>query len=130
MADPQRGDGRDRAGSRSMGLGLVIDDFGTGYSSLAHLKQLPVQAIKIDRSFVIDMETDENDATIVRSAIDLAKNLGLIVVAEGVENEATWARLSALGCDMAQGYYLSRPLPPDQLDVWLAASRGSVVTTS
>jgi EAL domain-containing protein (putative c-di-GMP-specific phosphodiesterase class I) len=129
MADPKRA--MDViARLRAMGLGLVIDDFGTGYSSLAHLKQLPVQAIKIDRSFVIDMETDENDATIVRSAIDLAKNLGLIVVAEGVENESTWARLSMLGCDRAQGYYVSRPLPPDQLDIWLANKRGSVVTTS
>jgi diguanylate cyclase (GGDEF)-like protein len=113
-----------------MGLGLVIDDFGTGYSSLAHLKQLPVRAIKIDRSFVIDMDVDDNDATIVRSAIDLAKNLGLSVVAEGVESEATWARLSALGCDHAQGNHLSRPLPPDELEEWLAASRTSVVAKS
>ena len=129
MADPRRAMDV-TARLRAMGVGLVVDDFGTGYSSLAHLKQLPVQAIKIDRSFVIDMETNENDATIVRSAIDLAKNLGLIVVAEGVENEATWARLSALGCDLVQGHYLSRPLPPDQLDAWLASSHGSVVTTS
>ena len=113
-----------------MGLGLVIDDFGTGYSSLAHLKQLPVRAIKIDRSFVMDMDVDDNDATIVRSAIDLAKNLGLSVVAEGVESEVTWARLSALGCNHAQGNHLSRPLPPDELEVWLAASRRSVAAKS
>ena len=132
MADPQRA--MDViARLYRMGLSLVIDDFGTGYSSLAHLKQLPVRAIKIDRSFVMGMDVDENDATIVRSAVDLAKNLGLGVVAEGVESEATWARLSALGCDFAQGNHLSRPLPPDELEVWLASlarSRGRVVAKS
>jgi predicted signal transduction protein with EAL and GGDEF domain len=129
MADPRRAmDVIEEL--RAMGLGLVIDDFGTGYSSLAHLKQLPVHAIKIDRSFVIGMEDDENDATIVRSAIDLAKNLGLTVVAEGVESEATWARLSDLGCDLVQGHYFSRPQPPDELELWLAEPRRSVVGTS
>jgi diguanylate cyclase (GGDEF)-like protein len=129
MADPQRAmDVIEQL--RAMGLGLVIDDFGTGYSSLAHLKQLPVHAIKIDRSFVIGMENDENDATIVRSAIDLAKNLGLVVVAEGVETDATWNRLADLGCDLAQGHHFSQPQPPDQLELWLAERRGSVVTTS
>jgi diguanylate cyclase (GGDEF)-like protein len=128
MADPPRA--MDVIGRLcEMGLGLVIDDFGTGYSSLAHLKQLPVHAIKIDRSFVMGMATDENDATIVRSAIDLAKNLGLIVVAEGVETEPAWARLAELGCDLAQGYYLSPPLPADELEVWLAGVRGSEVPT-
>jgi EAL domain-containing protein (putative c-di-GMP-specific phosphodiesterase class I) len=89
-----------------------------------------VHAIKIDRSFVIGMENDENDATIVRSAIDLAKNLGLVVVAEGVETDATWNRLADLGCDLAQGHHFSQPQPPDQLELWLAERRGSVVTTS
>ena len=129
MADPQRA--MDViARLYRMGLSLVIDDFGTGYSSLAHLKQLPVRAIKIDRSFVMGMDVDENDATIVRSAVDLAKNLGLGVVAEGVESEATWNRLSALGCDYAQGNHLSPPLPPDELERWLRSFRGSVVAKS
>jgi EAL domain-containing protein (putative c-di-GMP-specific phosphodiesterase class I) len=129
MADPQRAM-EVTARLRAMGVGLVIDDFGTGYSSLAHLKQLPVHAIKIDRSFVIDMQADENDATIVRSAIDLAKNLGLKVVAEGVEDEITWARLSALGCDLVQGHYVCRPLPADQFDVWFAEYHESVAASS
>ena len=76
------------------------------------------------------MDVDDSDATIVRSAIDLARNLGLGVVAEGVESEVTWGRLHALGCDFAQGNYLSPPLPPDELEVWLEASRASVAATS
>jgi EAL domain-containing protein (putative c-di-GMP-specific phosphodiesterase class I) len=102
-----------------MGIRLTIDDFGSGYSSLAYLKRLPVSQIKIDRSFVLNMQADEGDAVIVRSTIDLAHNLGLTVVAEGVETTATWQQLSTLGCDQAQGYHLSRPLPPDQLAAWL-----------
>ena len=103
-----------------MGVRLSIDDFGTGYSSLAYLKRLPITQIKIDRSFVMGMATNEDDATIVRSTIDLGRNLGLEVVAEGVEAEAIWHELRALGCTIAQGYYLSRPLPPDQLSRWLS----------
>ncbi len=102
-----------------MGVTLAIDDFGTGYSSLAHLKQLPVDEIKIDKSFVADMEKNENDAVIVRSTINLAHNLGLKVVAEGVETKAAWNTLSELGCDHSQGYYLSRPLPPERLLAWI-----------
>jgi diguanylate cyclase (GGDEF)-like protein/PAS domain S-box-containing protein len=102
-----------------MGVRLAIDDFGTGYSSLAYLKRLPITQIKIDRSFVIGMETDEDDATIVRSTIDLGRNLGLEVVAEGVEGQPTWNLLRDLGCTVAQGYYLSRPLPPEDLAAWL-----------
>jgi diguanylate cyclase (GGDEF)-like protein len=102
-----------------MGVRLSIDDFGIGYSSLAYLKGLPVDEIKIDRSFVMKMTEDADDATIVRSTIDLAANLGLDVVAEGVENEAIWNRLRELGCHTAQGYYLSRPVPPDALVEWL-----------
>jgi diguanylate cyclase (GGDEF)-like protein len=102
-----------------MGTKLSIDDFGTGYSSLAYLKRLPVDAVKIDKSFVMSMVTDENDATIVRSTIDLARNLGLAVVAEGVEDEAIWNTLAGLGCDFAQGHYLSRPLPAPELVAWL-----------
>jgi diguanylate cyclase (GGDEF)-like protein len=102
-----------------MGTRLSIDDFGTGYSSLAYLKRLPVDAVKIDKSFVLNMVADENDAAIVRSTIDLARNLGLAVVAEGVEDEAVWQTLCALGCDFAQGHYLSIPLPAAELAAWL-----------
>jgi len=103
----------------AMGVQLAIDDFGSGYSSLAYLKRLPVGEIKIDRAFVTNMEHDENDAVIVRSTIDLGRNLGLRVVAEGVENEATWHDLVQLRCDQAQGYFLTRPLPPADLATWL-----------
>jgi diguanylate cyclase len=103
----------------SMGVALSIDDFGTGYSSLSYLKKLPVNAVKIDKSFVINMTTDQNDAQIVRSTIDLAHNLGLKVIAEGVETLEVWDRLTALGCDEAQGYYMSRPLPASGLTQWM-----------
>lgn len=106
----------------SMGVRLSIDDFGTGYSSLVYLKRLPVTQIKIDRSFVIDMISDENDAIIVRSTIDLGHNLGCHVVAEGVETLEILERLKALGCDFAQGYYLSRPVPAEELTAWLSQS--------
>jgi diguanylate cyclase (GGDEF)-like protein/PAS domain S-box-containing protein len=102
-----------------MGVTLSIDDFGTGYSSLAYLSQLPVDEIKIDRSFVMNMAQCDNDAVIVRSTIDLGRNLGLEVVAEGVETEEAWDALSQLGCTLAQGYYLSRPVPADELTKWL-----------
>jgi diguanylate cyclase (GGDEF)-like protein/PAS domain S-box-containing protein len=106
-----------------MGIRLSIDDFGTGYSSLAYLKRLPVNEIKVDRSFVMNMDEDEDDATIVRSTIDLGRNLGLDVVAEGVENEQVWDRLRTLGCTTAQGYYLSRPVPASELKAWLERRR-------
>ncbi len=102
-----------------MGIRLSIDDFGTGYSSLAYLKRLPVNEIKVDRSFVMNMANDEDDATIVRSTIELGRNLGLDVVAEGVESEQVWRRLRTLGCTAAQGYYLSRPVPAPELESWL-----------
>jgi len=105
-----------------MGFRLVIDDFGTGYSSLAYLKRLPVHTVKIDKSFVIGMAKDENDAAIVYTSIDLAHNLGLQVVAEGVDQEHTLARLRTHGCDAAQGIYLSRPLPAEDLIEWLEKS--------
>lgn len=105
------------------GIRFSIDDFGTGYSSLAYLKHLPVSEIKIDKIFVSKMMTDTDDATIVRSTIDLGHNLGLSVTAEGVEDQQTWEQLSALGCDEAQGYYMSRPLPAAQLDRWLKESK-------
>lgn len=106
----------------SMGLRLAIDDFGTGYSSLAYLKKLPVQSVKIDKSFVMGMAQDENDAAIVRTGIDLAHNLGLQVVGEGVANEDLLKRLRARGCDIAQGLYISRPLTLDELIEWLQKS--------
>jgi EAL domain-containing protein (putative c-di-GMP-specific phosphodiesterase class I) len=102
-----------------MGVKLSIDDFGTGYSSLAYLKRLPVDAVKIDKSFVLGMGEDNNDGAIVRSTIDLARNLGLHVVAEGVETSDTWTELRDLGCDLAQGYLISRPIPADELTQWL-----------
>jgi diguanylate cyclase (GGDEF)-like protein len=102
-----------------MGIRIAIDDFGTGYSSLAYLKRLPVDELKIDKSFILGMEENENDAVIVRSTIDLGRNLGLRVVAEGVETAQAWNRLAALGCNIAQGYYLSRPVPAEQLTEWL-----------
>jgi diguanylate cyclase (GGDEF)-like protein len=98
-----------------LGLGLAIDDFGTGYSSLAYLKRLPVQTIKIDRSFVMGMCEDSSDATIVRSTIDLGRNLGLDVVAEGVESQEVWDALRAQGCSLAQGYFIGRPMPAEDL---------------
>jgi len=103
----------------SMGVTLAMDDFGTGYSSLSYLKRLPVNEVKIYKSFVLNMQHDENDTAIVRSIIDLARNLGLRVVAEGVETTSTWAALGDMGCDIAQGYVISRPLPADQFEAWL-----------
>lgn len=108
-----------------MGVRIAIDDFGTGYSSLAYLKRLPADEIKIDKSFVFGMATDENDATIVRSTIDLGHNLGLKVVAEGIEDQAAWNLLEEWGCDFAQGYFLSRPLAAPEFATWLQKSERS-----
>ena len=105
---------------RGLGVGLVLDDFGTGYSSLTYLRALPVDKIKIDKSFVEHMATSLSDGVIVRSLIDLAHNLGLRVVAEGVENEVVWRELTQLGCDSAQGFYLSTPRPGLELTRWMA----------
>jgi diguanylate cyclase (GGDEF)-like protein len=102
-----------------MGVELSIDDFGTGYSSLSHLRRLPLKELKIDKSFVQNMAVDENDLVIVRSTIDLGRNLGLQVVAEGVETSEVWKKLQALGCDYAQGFYNSRPMPAAELVRWL-----------
>ncbi len=107
---------------QSLGIRLSIDDFGTGYSSLIHLRQLPVDEIKIDKSFVMGMTTADADAAIVRTVIDLAHNLGKQVCAEGVENAETWWRLAELGCDLAQGYYISRPIPAAAFMKWLIDS--------
>jgi diguanylate cyclase (GGDEF)-like protein len=110
----------------SMGVALAIDDFGTGYSSLAYLQRLPMRELKIDRSFVMGMRTNEGDAAIVHSTIDLGHNLGLIVVAEGVEDAESLERLAEMGCDIAQGYHVARPMPPDQIEGWLRSSGSSV----
>ena len=107
-----------------MGVTLSIDDFGTGYSSLAYLRDLPVHQLKIDRTFVEDMVGDSDDAVIVRAVVDLARNLGLRTVAEGVEDLATWEQLSRLGCDSAQGYFLARPMPPEGFWGWLRECSG------
>jgi diguanylate cyclase (GGDEF)-like protein len=107
-----------------MGLRLAIDDFGTGYSSLAYLKRLPVQTIKIDRSFVSGMCDDPSDATIVRSTIDLGRNLGLTIVAEGVESQEIWESLQGLGCSLAQGFLIGRPSPGEEIPQLIAAWAG------
>ena len=118
MDDPVRAQST-LEGLHAMGVELSIDDFGTGYSSLAYLKRLPVDELKIDKSFVMNMEADADDAKIVRSTIDLGHNMGLRVVAEGIESEAVWALLAAMGCDHGQGYFMSRPIPADQLPQWI-----------
>lgn len=105
-----------------LGVHISIDDFGTGYSSLAYLKKLPLHTLKIDKSFVMDMSRDENDAAIVRSTVDLAHNLGYQVVAEGVESHDTYQILSGLGCDGAQGFHISRPLAVENFNHWLTES--------
>jgi diguanylate cyclase (GGDEF)-like protein len=105
-----------------VGVRLSIDDFGTGYSSLSYLRRLPVAELKIDQSFVSNLLLDDQDEVIVRSTIDLGHNLGLVVVAEGVENNEVLERLRTFGCDVAQGYCISRPLDPDRLLSWLATT--------
>jgi predicted signal transduction protein with EAL and GGDEF domain len=105
-----------------MGVRLSIDDFGTGYSSLSYLKRLPVTELKIDKSFVMEMLTDESNAVIVRSTIDLARNLGLTVVAEGVATDAIYDTLIRLGCNIAQGFHISRPVPANEIEAWLQRS--------
>lgn len=121
MSDPHRA--LDILGELDqMGVRLSIDDFGTGYSSLAYLKQLPMDELKIDRSFVMEMDQDKNDAVIVHSTIDLAHNMGLKVVAEGVETEQSWHTLQALGCDLGQGYYMCKPVDAVSFDAWLETS--------
>lgn len=117
MDDPQRAE-TTLYKLAELGFKLSIDDFGTGFSSLAYLKRLPVNELKIDKSFVMGMEDDESDAKIVRSTIDLAHNLGLSVVAEGVENQAILDTLRELDCDEAQGYFIGKPMPYKDFIAW------------
>ncbi|HEY5611487.1 MAG TPA: EAL domain-containing protein, partial [Thermoanaerobaculia bacterium] len=109
---------------KARGIALAIDDYGTGYSSLAHLQKLPVDELKIDKSFVVSLrDASRDDLVIVRSTIELGHNMGLKVIAEGVENAESWQILKDLGCDMAQGYYLSPPLPLTEFRTWIRDSR-------
>jgi EAL domain-containing protein (putative c-di-GMP-specific phosphodiesterase class I) len=117
MDDPQRAEATLNR-LHECGFKLSIDDFGTGYSSLAYLKRLPVDQLKIDKSFVMAMEKIKGDAVIVRSTIDLAHNLSLTVVAEGVENAVVYNLLKKLGCDQAQGYLISKPMPAAEYVAW------------
>jgi EAL domain-containing protein (putative c-di-GMP-specific phosphodiesterase class I) len=107
-----------------LGLRLSMDDFGTGYSSLSQLRQLPIDEVKIDKSFVLGMATSQGESFIARSIIELAHNLGLRVVAEGVEDELTRKLLADMGCDKLQGFLVSRPLPEERLESWLLARTG------
>ncbi len=126
IKDPARtGEVLDRL--HALGVGLSIDDFGTGYSSLSYLRQLPVQEVKIDKSFVMTMLNQPEDAAIVRSIVDLGANLGLVVVAEGVEDAATWDELERLGCHNLQGFFLAAPMPISDFTEWLAAREGRLV---
>jgi len=121
MADPERALAV-VARLSGLGVGLAVDDFGSGYSSLAYLKTLPVDELKIDKGFVREMATDATDAAIVASTVALGHALGLRVVAEGIEDRATWDLLVEMGCDVAQGYYMSRPLPATDLQHWVRTS--------
>ncbi|TYP86749.1 putative bifunctional diguanylate cyclase/phosphodiesterase [Blastococcus xanthinilyticus] len=114
---------------RGLGVRLSIDDFGTGYSSLSYLQQLPVQEVKIDRGFVAALSTDAENAAIVRAIVDLARHLGLEVVAEGVEDQATWDLLSSMGCHLVQGWHLAPAMPTEELPRWLAAHQGAPGST-
>ena len=104
-----------------LGVRLSVDDFGTGYSSLSYLRRLPVDEVKIDRSFVQGMATDPGDLAIVRAVVDISRHFGLAVVAEGVESELTLELLDEIGCDIGQGFLFSRPLPYERLEAWLGA---------
>jgi diguanylate cyclase (GGDEF)-like protein/PAS domain S-box-containing protein len=125
MMDPDRAM-RTLTALHEMGVRITIDDFGTGYSSLSYLTHLPIDGIKIDRSFVRTMSHDIRESTVVvRSVIDLGHNLGLEVVAEGVESARHWQTLAGMGCDMAQGYYMSRPIPGEHIPAWMEEWRNS-----
>ena len=109
-----------------VGVGLSVDDFGTGYSSLAYLQRLPVNELKIDRSFVLGLAGSSSDGEIVRSTVGLGHNLGLSIVAEGVEDERSLAFLRDVGCDIAQGFFIARPMPADAVLEWARSSAWQV----
>ena len=121
MSDPQRA-AQVMTALDAMGVRLSIDDFGTGYTSLAQLRRLPVDEVKIDRSFIMNMLRDANDAMIVHSIIDLAHNMNRTVVAEGVESKKILDALAALNCDVVQGYFFSKPLSVADFQNWLNAA--------
>jgi len=122
MANPKRSL-RTLLDISEMGIRLSIDDFGTGFSSLAYLKKLPVDELKIDKSFVMDIVHDENDFTIVKSTIDLAHNLGIKVIAEGVESQQIYDTLKSMNCDEAQGFFISHPLGPQELEYFINSNK-------
>jgi EAL domain-containing protein (putative c-di-GMP-specific phosphodiesterase class I) len=113
-----------------LGVKISIDDFGTGYSSLGYLKKLPVDEIKIDRSFVMNMRDDENDASIIRATVGLAHDLGLSIVAEGVENQESQDLLKALNCEYAQGYHICRPAPAKEIGKLLSNTKSGILNNS
>ena len=127
MDDPEKALGTAHR-LHQMGFQLSIDDFGTGYSSLGLIKKLPIAELKIDRSFVMDMTDDSENAIIVRSVVDLAHNMGFLVVAEGVESAAALKMLTDMGCDAAQGYHICKPVPAEQIPLWLAQQNDVVHT--
>ena len=106
-----------------MNIKISIDDFGTGYSSLQYLRSLPVHELKIDRSFVKSINTSKKDRSIVQTVIDFARNLEMIVVAEGVEDKETYERLKEMGCDVAQGFYISKSISGEGVNSWLGTGR-------
>src|SRR5258705_9545563 len=118
MSDPAKSDAAIQR-LKEIGIHFSIDDFGTGYSSLSYLQKLPVNEIKIDKSFVAGLLTNPRSGAIVRSIIDLGRNLGLKVVAEGVEGQPTLEALVELGCDVAQGYYVCRPRSSGEITAWM-----------
>jgi EAL domain-containing protein (putative c-di-GMP-specific phosphodiesterase class I) len=125
MADPDRA-AEVLCALSERGVGVSVDDFGTGNASIAYLARLPADEIKIDKAFITKLCQDTRAEAIARSTIDLARHLGLRVVAEGIETEAVFERLAELGCDIGQGYFISRPLTAAALDAWLVANGGIV----
>jgi len=126
MTDPERGR-QVLAELRWLGVRTSIDDYGTGYSSLAYLRHLPADELKLDRSLTADVGTDRRAAAIVEHTVALAQALGLSLVAEGVEDDATAATLAALGCDVAQGFAIARPMPVADFRAWLSAPRAALL---
>ena len=110
---------------RALGVAIAVDDFGTGYSSLAYLRRLPARELKIDKSFVLGLDREVSDLRLASSIVEMAHNLGLEAVAEGVETEAVWRLLREIGCDAGQGYLFSPPVPVTALEAWLERQAGA-----